>query len=152
MSLCRAKNAGFNLIELMVVVAIIGILAAIAIPSYNDHIQNGKRAEGTTFALDIASRQERHFTQYSRYANSFAAIGAPGTNNSLALANGNMSENGNYTAAIATDPANGNTTYTISVVPIFTDAECGVLTLTNTGRRNAKNGAASSDVVSECWR
>ncbi len=145
MKLVLKKHSGFSLIELMVVVVIIGILASVAIPSYNAYTENGRRAEGKAFALDIASRQERHFTQFSRYANSLTATGNTGLSMSAS------SENGNYTGAVATVAANGDTTYIISVTPAITDTTCGVLTLRNTGLRGAK-GVETGAIVSDCWR
>ena len=133
------KHSGFSLIELMIVVVIIGILGSIAVPSYNAYIENGRRAEGKAFALDIASRQERHFTQYSRYASSLTATDASGLNMGSA-----SSENGTYSAVASV--ANGNTTYLMTLTPTITDSTCGALTLTNTGAR----GAGGS--VSDCWR
>lgn len=147
MNLHINKELGFSLIELMVVVVIIGILAGVAIPSFTAYVENGRRAEGKAFALDIASRQERHFTQHSQYAGGFSST-ASATN--LVLPNGNTSENGNYTATIAV-PAGIPTTYSISVIPAITDSTCGTLTLTNTGQRSVST-STDVDVIARCWR
>jgi type IV pilus assembly protein PilE len=136
------KHSGFSLIELMVVVVIIGVLASVAIPSYTAYTENARRAEGKAFALDIASRQERHFTQFSRYAltlNAGAAVSI--TNLSVTK---DTSENDIYTAVV-TQP-NGTATFLITLTPTITDSTCGALTLANTGAR----GAGGS--VSDCWR
>ena len=58
---------GFTLIELMVTVVIIGILAAIAYPSYLNQIRQTRRTEGKATLLDTAQRLERCFTRYSSY-------------------------------------------------------------------------------------
>lgn len=133
--------SGFTLIELMVVVGIVAILAAVAVPSYQAYILSGKRAEGRAFALDIASRQERHFTQFSRYAGGLTGGGA--ANLTMASAN---SENGEYAGSVALGA--GNTSYTITVDPTFPDTECENLTLTNTGVR----GETGTGDVDDCWR
>ena len=59
----RKKTAGFTLIELMIVVAIIGIVAAIAYPSYSQYILRSHRSEGMTFLAQAVANQERFFYQ-----------------------------------------------------------------------------------------
>lgn len=64
----RNRNLqGFTLIELMVTVAIVGILAAIAYPSYKNSVTKSRRAEGKSLLLDAAAREERYFAQYNKY-------------------------------------------------------------------------------------
>jgi type IV pilus assembly protein PilE len=58
---------GFTLLELMIVVAIIGILAAIAYPSYQDSVLKGRRAEARTALLELMQQQERYMTQRGTY-------------------------------------------------------------------------------------
>ena len=58
---------GFTLIELMIVVAIVGILAAIAYPAYQDSVMKGRRAEGRTAVLELMQQQERYMTQRGTY-------------------------------------------------------------------------------------
>lgn len=143
--LALTVHSGFSLIELMIIVVIIGILAGVAVPSYTTYLEDGRRAEGKAFALDIASRQERHFTQYSRYAGSLTGVGEGALNMTSST-----SENSNYIGTIVM--ADGVTTvYTVNVEPQTADAVCGDLTLSNTGLRGAK-GLTEGAIVSDCWR
>ena len=59
---------GFTLIELMIVVAVVAILAAVGYPSYRDHIARGQRSQGQQFLSDIAQRQEQFLLDVRRYA------------------------------------------------------------------------------------
>ena len=67
--------AGVTLVELLVVVAIIGILAAIGIPSYQAYVQKTNRQEGKACLMDVHQRQERYFTRFNQYAPDFVALG-----------------------------------------------------------------------------
>ena len=58
---------GFTLIELMITVAIVGILAAIAYPSYHQYVLKGRRAEGRAALMALLQQQERYYTQYGKY-------------------------------------------------------------------------------------
>lgn len=70
------RNAsGFTLIELMIAVVIVGILASIALPSYQSYMQNGRRAEGQSALLDIAGRQEQFFLDNHQYTSDLTNLG-----------------------------------------------------------------------------
>ncbi len=66
---------GFTLIELMVVIAIIGILAAVAIPGYQSFIDKGKAAETAASMVEVQSKLEIYFAQHNSMPDSLAALG-----------------------------------------------------------------------------
>lgn len=66
--------AGFTLIELMVTVTIVGILAAIALPSYSSYLIKGRRAAAQAFLMDVAQRQQQYLTDTRTYAPTIAAL------------------------------------------------------------------------------
>jgi len=72
-------QGGFTLIELMITVAIVGILAAIAYPAYVNQIAKGRRAECRSGLMQALQQQERYYTQYNGYAafTSATAASAP---------------------------------------------------------------------------
>lgn len=117
------KNTGFTLIEVMIVVAIIGILAAIAYPSYTDSVRKSRRTEGTGKILELANRMERCFTTQGTYTGC-AAIGTEPT------------ENGYYSVVTAAPTA---ATYTITATPAGAQAgdagDCPSMSITETGAK-----------------
>lgn len=72
----RTRGYGFTLIELMIVVAIIGILAAIAYPSYRQYVQRAHEADAQSFLLTLSNLQERYLLDKRAYADSLVKLGA----------------------------------------------------------------------------
>ena len=137
---------GFSLIELMITVAIIAILAAIAYPSYTNHVMKSRRADGREMLMRVAAAQERYYTRLNAYTNTLAHLG---------LASG-ASENGYYvisSAAVAvgaggTAPATQQS-YLLTATPQAAQAadKCGNLTLNNVGTRDR----SGDDTNGRCW-
>lgn len=101
------KIRGMTLIELMVVVAILGIIVAFGYPSYRDQVMKSRRADGKAFALEIADRLERYYSDKSTYTTTITDLGYVDKYEPHA---------GYYEAAIATTDATLN--YTITVIPV----------------------------------
>jgi type IV pilus assembly protein PilE len=61
------KVNGFTLIEMMIVIAVLGILAAVAYPSYMEYVRKSNRTEAKTELMDVAARLQRCYTSYARF-------------------------------------------------------------------------------------
>jgi len=70
----QTSQSGFTLIEMMITVAIIGILAAIALPSYENYVKRGKAAEATSTLAGLKVQMEQYFQDYRTYANTGAVV------------------------------------------------------------------------------
>lgn len=135
------EQQGFTLIEVMIVVAIIGILAAIAYPSYDEYVKRANRSEGHALLNDASASQERYFSQNNAYITTNAGIA------SLGLKRGSQSETGKYSLTVAAR-AEGRG-YLLTASPTVADPRCGNLTLDDRGIRD-RSGTANS--VDDCWR
>ena len=123
----KRNTLGYTLIELMVVVAIVGILASIAIPAYTEHVNKSRRIDGQTALIGLAQAMEGYYTENSTYVG--AAVGATGIFPSQApLDNDGKLYNLEITAQTATG-------FTVQATPINGQVGDGNLTLSNTGAR-----------------
>lgn len=143
--LARRRGSGFTLLELMVVLVVMGVLAALAITSYSRYGFRARRADGQKLLMAIASAEERYYAQHNAYAD-LATIGYSTTATAT-------SENSFYTAAVTVTTINTVAaqafTATATPVPKGSQAKdtCGALTLTDTGTK----GATGSTTNGSCW-
>lgn len=145
MKLQATSMQGFTLIEVMVVVVIIGILAAIAYPSYDEYVKRGHRSEGMALLSDIAARQERYYSQAHTYITTSSDLNKLG----LTVASGSVrSATGKYSVAV--EKINNDGGYTLTATQNFGDTKCGNLTLNAQGTKG--RSASDGRSIEDCWK
>ena len=70
----RRRQGGFSLVELVIVVAIVGILSAVAVPSFNSYIMKSRRSEAFTNLTEIYNKQMAFYIENKRYGTTFDEI------------------------------------------------------------------------------
>ena len=129
----RVKK-GFTVVELLIVMAVIGILTAIGYPSYQNHLRKGARASAQAAMMQIADRQAHYLLDARNYALGAAALTAL----SVTLhADVSSKYTVTVTAADGTDTPSLPPSYTVTATPVAGGAQVpdGVLTLTHTGAK-----------------
>jgi type IV pilus assembly protein PilE len=135
------KNSGFSLIELMIVVAIIAIVGAIAMPSYDSYMKKGRRADAKVGLLKVADKQERYYLQNNTYAANTALLG---------LTDPWISDEGYYSIAVDTGAdASGFTLTATAQGAQSDDTDCETMSLSSTGAETATAGSGGN--ADRCW-
>ncbi|WP_266169531.1 type IV pilin protein [Dyella subtropica] len=136
----RRSNAGFSLIEVMIVVAIIAILARIAYPAYTNYLARTNRAAAEGCLSQVSNYMERYYTTNLSYS----AATLPALDCKSAAQTG-----ANYSYSFPS-PAT-STAYSVQAAPINAqltrDTLCGTLTLDQTGKRTY----SGTGTVAQCW-
>lgn len=127
----------------MIAVAVVGLLAAVAYPSYLDQVRKSRRVEAKNALLDLASRQERHFSTRNIYASTPDALGYSPTAFPVDV---KSSSQVYYQLNVAV--SSPYTTFSATATPVGTQStdKCGTYTINSLGQQGNTNATAS-----DCW-
>lgn len=139
------RARGFTLIELMVVVAIIAIIAALAVPSWRRYTFRARRADGQKLLMHIAQAEERYYGNYNKYTDQVTNLGYK---KSPVIA-----DNNDYSVTVTMATAQTSQAYLATAVPINSQAgdKCGSLSIDNTGQKLPAPTDAAHNSNGSCW-
>jgi len=150
---------GFTLIELMITVAILGIISAIAVPSYMTYVKKSKRTEAKTEMLRVAQLQESYYIQNLTYSQELTGLGFAAVTQNTESDLYSLRSQGQPVGCNGTS-ANPCTGYQVVATPVTgkgqdKDDKCTYFYVDNTGRKGAKS-SSDSDLnstanIKECW-
>lgn len=143
------RETGFSLVEILIVITIVAILAAVAVPSYTEHVRKQKRNFSKVQLHDVINRQNQYLADNRQYATNLTLLG-------YASSTYGITANGTYVAADSAEAIYtiglSNTSayaYTVVATPVngqTSDSACGTLSITSGGAYSA-SGSHGSD----CW-
>jgi type IV pilus assembly protein PilE len=139
----RQRHGGFTLMELVVAMVIVAILAAIALPSYQNYVRKSRRSSAKSALLDLASREEQYFATKNVYASNLSELGYANAANNAVQIPSTTEDYYNVQLAVG-NPA---TTFQATATPQTSQIgdACGTYQLTDTGAQTV-NGTNNN-----CW-
>lgn len=145
----QTRQQGFSLIELMIVVAVLGIIAAIAVPSYSDYQRKSRRSDAHKLLMQIVAKQEQYFQDNRSYSDDFTKIGSLAA--SSVAAGSVTSDNNYYTVTIALGTAAAPYySYVLTATPVAGTSQasdsCTTLTIDQDGTKGFTPPTAKG-----CW-
>ncbi len=145
------RNRGFTLIELMIVVVVISVLAAIALPAYQGYVERARRADAKAGLLSLQLAQEKFRANCRFYAANIGNINDCGTNaGASTLIHDNNSPDGHYSLSMI---AASGATYTLTATRVpggkqANDTKCGNFSI----NQNNVQSVTGSLSAAECWQ
>ena len=142
------RQTGVTLLEMLIVVVIVSILAAVVYPSYQDYVVRSNRAIGKSALLDAAARQEQYFANNAGYGSSMTRLGYPANPDPIDRKGGHTATNSIYLISVANPTSAPTLGYTLTATPAnfqTRDTKCGNLSLTHRGVKSA----TGTDL--RCW-
>lgn len=142
-----SRQRGITLVELMTVLLILGILATLMIPSFDDSVRKSRRADGQTVMLELAQWMERFYTENGRYDQDRAGNAVTTVVPAALLSSPKVSNDTFYNLTLTNL---GRQTFTINAAPATAQVGdvCGTLTLTQAGVKGVSGGTSDADT---CW-
>lgn len=141
----RLHRTGFTLIEVMIVVVIVGILAAIALPSYSDYVTRSKLLDAHTKLGDLRVQQEKYFMDNRRYNSTGTTCGIDATSAPLANANADGAKSFDYSCTATA------TTYTVTATGRSDKGMSGFTFTVDQANTKTSSGPGAWGTGTGCW-
>lgn len=146
----RKPLTGFTLVELVVTMAILGILLAIAIPAYTSYVQKGNRPAAKTALLELAAREESYYALNNVYASQPTTLGYSANSISVPGSSQNY-----YTVTVASATSGTVPGYTLQATPVTGSVQasdaCVIYQLDSLGNKTNVTSTGSTVSTSNCW-